>query len=135
MDVIITHDFKHGNPFTDTKKLLDKIGTYLVREIRKRTQSDGIDADEKAFKPYSPGYKKNYSNRKVNLTLTGKMMQSLHSQDKGKDAMEIGVSSGELAKAAWNEDDGRVFLGVNDKDEKVINAIIDQYIDQELNKI
>jgi hypothetical protein len=129
MDVQITHDFKGGDPFRETKKLFDKIGTYLVGEIRKRTQSDGIDADEKAFKPYSPGYKKGQSNRNVNLTKTGKMMQSLHRQDL------VGVSAGEIAKAGWNEDDGRMFLGVNQKDQKVIEAIVDQYIDEEIKKI
>jgi hypothetical protein len=135
VDIQITHDFKRGDPFKESQKLLDKIGTYIVGEIRKRTTKDYIDADELPFKQYSPGYKKYYTNRNVNLTKSGDMMQSLHLRTKGANEMEVGVDPGQSAKAAWNEDNGRIFLGVNDKDEKVIDAIVDEYIDQELAKL
>ena len=61
------------------KKSLANVSAFEVVQIKQRTQSKGIDAFGKPFKPYSPSYKRAGVKRSgvVDLTDTGQMFSSL----------------------------------------------------------
>lgn len=59
------------------------LGPDTIEEIRTRSQRKGVDAEGRAFKPYSPKYQKFKAKRtktsspRPNLTLSGHMMKGL----------------------------------------------------------
>ena len=61
------------------KKSLANVSAFEVKEIKQRTQSKGVDAYGKRFKPYSPKYKRASVKQSgvVDLTDTGQMFSSL----------------------------------------------------------
>jgi len=61
------------------KKSLANVSAFEVKEIKQRTQSKGVDAYGKRFKPYSPNYKRAGVKQSgvVDLTDTGQMFSSL----------------------------------------------------------
>ena len=60
-------------------KSLANVSAFEVKEIKQRTQSKGVDAYGKRFKPYSPKYKRASVKQSgvVDLTDTGQMFSSL----------------------------------------------------------
>tara|TARA_R110000823_G_scaffold213683_2_gene343527 strand:- start:678 stop:1136 length:459 start_codon:yes stop_codon:yes gene_type:complete len=92
------------------------IGDEITDDIRVQTQVKGKDVFNKNFKSYSRGY----ANRKpklkrggtglgskVNLTLTGDMMNGLQTRGFSSDSVTIGWSGTNAKKIQWNDDMGR----------------------------
>lgn len=139
MDVKISHNFKLLPCMKDRSSLFDRIGQFMIRRIMDRTTSQHVDADKSAFKPYSKGYqaKRAKAGRSdaVNLTFSGRMMSSVRRgvQSQSNDHIEIGVSGDEIDKAAYVEEAGREFIGVNDEDGEGIEKIVDDWCEEQLN--
>jgi phage gpG-like protein len=142
MKLVISHDFKNGD-LRDPEVLLSRIASYQIAAIRRRTQEMSVDADERPFKPYSRKYlrrrQKNQLSSKVNLTVTGRMMQSLRVIRRTATMMEIGLT-GEAARIAGyhidtkNPNRLRDFMGFSRTDEREIDKIIDQWVEEELQR-
>jgi len=139
MTAKVTHNFRLKDCLKDRKPLFDRIGQYMIRRITDRTDSQHVDADGKAFKPYTPEYQK-YREKKgrsaaVNLTYTGRMMSNIRGGkviSQSDSHVEIGVSGAEIKKAAYVQEAGREFLGINRDDERGIDQIVDEWIAEEL---
>lgn len=72
------------------KKSLANVSAFEIKEIRSRTQTKGVDAFGRKFKPYSPNYKRAGVKQSgvVDLTDTGQMFSSL--------TTKVTASKGEL---------------------------------------
>jgi len=119
-----------------TRKILAQIGTYMVRAIQLRT-STGRDYQENTFNPYSKSYaayrkEKGVSVGKVNLESPENhphMMANLKVQKLDDTSVDVGFVGDFAERAAENEERGRIFLAVSEKDEKEIDDIIDKSIE------
>ena len=92
-----------------------KIGDEITDEIRVQTQKRSKNVDGTPFKEYSTGYRnrkprirRGSGSNKVNLTLTGDMMNGLQTRSFNKESVTIGWSGVNAKKVQWNEDMGRV---------------------------
>jgi phage gpG-like protein len=137
MSIKVTSNFRKAKTFSKPTIILDKIGKIILGQIRVKTQVKFVDADNKAFKDYSPEYaayrRKKGRSDNVNLSFTGRMMNSLGMFNITANSVEIGLSAGnEINKATYIEEGGREFLGVSKQDEKVIEKEIDTYINSEI---
>ena len=54
------------------QKILQKVKTSILKRTKR-----GYDVDGNKFKPYTPAYAKSKGSKKVNLTNTGQMLDSL----------------------------------------------------------
>jgi len=112
---------------------LKNVSLEIIKQIRTNT-AKGIDVEGSAFADYSPAYAAaksalNTSKRKarsgksrytgtVNLSLSGKMLRSIHATKKG-DHYEITFSDKDRALIAYAHNEGkgqpkREFFGVSD---------------------
>jgi len=137
MSIKVTSNFRKAKAFSKPTIILDKIGKIIIGQIRTKTQVKFVDADNKAFKDYSPEYaayrRKKGRSDNVNLSFTGRMMNSLGMFNITANSVEIGLSAGnEINKAIHVEESGREFLGVSKQDEKLIEKEIDDYINSEI---
>lgn len=68
------------NLYTGDRRLMQKIGSEVVSEIKERTRR-GFDVDKRKFEPYSPKTlaREEYKgrSRRVDLTFTGSMLRSI----------------------------------------------------------
>lgn len=151
---------------TDKQKMIS-LGNDMINRIIKRTQS-GQDVFETKFKPYSTKneYKKNNkvykytpywinkqkgkfkrqaiqfkpgSNKDVNLTLTGDMLNSFKVKKATNTRVRIGFTPSESKKVIGNEKNGRIISSttkvVSDSDEKFITKFYDQLVIKAMNKV
>ena len=98
------------------KAFWKQVGNEITDEIRVQTQNKGKDVFNKNFKSYSRGYadRKPKLKRggtgfgsKVNLTLTGDMMNGLQTRGFTNESVVIGWSGTNAEKVQWNADMGR----------------------------
>ena len=96
------------------KQFWREVGNEITDEIRVQTQKKGKDVFNKNFKSYSRGYaerkpriRRGSGGSKVNLTLTGDMMNGLQVRGFTPDSVTIGWSGTNAKKIQWNEDMGR----------------------------
>jgi hypothetical protein len=136
----LTTKLKKIPPGLFSRSLMAKIGAYVVAAIKLRTK-DGVDVNEKRFKPYSAGHRKRRAaiglpTGNVDLYFSGLMMSSLtHEVVDSKQvraffmntADEQGVSS--PSKAFFN-DQTRNFFGVSKKDIKGIESVVQKRLDE-----
>lgn len=106
------------------------IGEDILAFIRSRT-SKGLDIYGRPFIPYSKVYKDSLDFRnagkteKVNLTLTGEMVNLLMVLSTGAGWIKIGFDDRqENDKASYNRQHGRNFMGITEKD---VNNIVKRY--------
>jgi len=90
------------------------IGNEITDEIIANTTERSKDVFGKRFKKYSRGYAESKATRfrgsggnKVNLTLTGDMMNGLQPRGFTNESVVIGWSGTNAEKIQWNEDMGR----------------------------
>jgi len=120
---------------------LEDLGADIVEFIRQRTES-GKDEDGRAFPRYSESYKKSLDFKiagkggKVNLTLSGDMLQALEVLQTKPGEIKIGYNKGddEAGRAEGNilgsyggdenPSKARRFLGISEKD---LNKILKKY--------
>lgn len=140
----IKSDFSDQPVFQSSIKLMQRIGTMLVRNIIARTQFRNVNPNDVKFKRYSDSYAKqkirkggsgSIVNLKSVLPVSEHMVVSTDIVDIDNNSVEVGMSGYNLKKAIYNENMGRSFLGVSDDDEKDMDKIIDDYMDQELRKL
>ena len=101
---------------TFTKRFWKGVGDEVADRIRVHTTKGGKDVDGVKFKPYSTGYAErepklfrggtNFGS-KVNLTLSGDMMNNLQTRGFTKDSVIVGWSGTNAQKIQWNADMGR----------------------------
>ena len=97
------------------KTFWKKIGDEIVDRVRMQTQIDGKDVYNKKFKKYSPGYAElkpklkrgGDTGGKVNLTLTGDMMNGLQTRGFTNQSVVLGWSGANAQKIKWNSEMGR----------------------------
>ena len=123
------------------KKSLANVSAFEISEIRSRTQTKGVDAFGRKFKPYSPNYKRAGVKQSgvVDLKDTGQMFSSLTSK--------ITASKGELFfrqkaqndKAAFHDIFGvgkkritRQFFRISKDEQKKIRTIFSKVLAREL---
>tara|TARA_R100001460_G_scaffold28111_2_gene56398 strand:+ start:630 stop:1094 length:465 start_codon:yes stop_codon:yes gene_type:complete len=123
------------------KKSLANVSAFEIKEIRSRTQTKGVDAFGRKFKPYSPNYKRAGVKQSgvVDLKDTGQMFSSLTSK--------ITASKGELFfrqkaqndKAAFHDIFGvgkkritRQFFRISKDEQKKIRTIFSKVLAREL---
>lgn len=87
----------------NTRSILQKLRKYILA----RTQS-GKDTYNQSFLPYTPQYAKKKGTKKVNLRLTGHMLNDLKTINDDT----IGITNPyAIAKAKGNANHGRQFMG------------------------
>ena len=123
------------------KRALANATAFEIAAIKDRTQSKGIDFRGRAFKPYSPKYKRRLVKQSgvVDLTDTGQMFSSLTSK--------VTPSKGELffrqasanRKAFFHDEAGvgrkkiiRPFFRISKKEETNIEKIFFNVLEREL---
>lgn len=109
------------------------LGREIVRFIVQRTRK-GLDINNRPFKGYSENYKNNIDfenankTNKVNLTLTGEMLNTLEVKSHGLGFIKIGFNDSDSNnKASYNRQKGREFVGINQKD---LNMLISKFTTQ-----
>lgn len=144
MNLDITSDFKSFSIFKTPETLLQRIGNMLVRNIIARTQFRNVDPNDKKFKRYSKEYQeykasrggsRNIVNLKSVEPVGEHMVVSTGILNINNNTVEVGLSGINLKKAVYNEIMGRSFLGISKQDDKEMDKIIDDYIDDELKKM
>lgn len=141
MNLKINSDFGSGDPpMRSRERLYARIGQILIRRIRQRTDR-GEDVRGRSFAPYSKTYERYRADRgrttSVNLQFTGRMLGGLRIVGQTNDTLEVGLVGEELEKAAQLEGmrKSRVFIGVDNADEKIIDREIDRWLDEELSRL
>ena len=126
-DVIITIP---GNISAADREVL---GNEIARFIIERTRK-GLDINNRPFKAYSESYKDSIDfdnagkTNRVNLTLTGEMLNTVELLSHGLGFVKIGFDDSESNdKASFNRQNGRDFLGINQKD---LNLLISKFTSQ-----
>ena len=104
---------------------LQKLGNEVITDVIVRTQH-GKDINNRAFKKYSPSYKKAKAKSfgtKVNLTRTGKMLNSI-TWKKIRNGIRVYIASkAERDKAVGNQKT-RKFMGLDRRQkERIANRI------------
>ena len=96
------------------KAFWKNVGDELTDEIIANTTERSKDVFDKRFKKYSKGYAKSKATKfrgsggsKVNLTLTGDMMNGLQPRGFTNESVVIGWSGTNAEKVQWNADMGR----------------------------
>lgn len=98
----------------NTSIILKKIRDSIVNRTKK-----GYDYNLKPFKPYTSKYAKKKKSNKVNLTLTGHMLNSL--QVLTDDTIGLNNSFAQN-KAKGNANYGRQFMGLSTEQQKIIQT-------------
>lgn len=156
MSVVVSTNIKPTFNPQQVVILLDRIGSTLVRMIRTRVQQQGLNVNEeemRAVTPYSAQYAafkqhravkaaKRYNTNtakakdtalKVNMTLTGRMMQALKvvrkSYQNGIAAVEVGWTGAQYEKAAHNQE-RREFFGVSDTEQQAVDKVVNDMADE-----
>lgn len=102
-----------------TPEKINTLGNQVVVEIRTNTQSKSQDKNERRFKPYSKKYAiekaKDFGSSKVNLTRTGRMLNSI-TFDKIDNGIRFYFNTAEENNKAYqNTVRGRDFFGISQR--------------------
>ena len=106
---------------------LQLLGNEIVVNIIRRTQK-GKDKYNKPFIKYSAAYKKQkskgYGSSKPNLTITQNMLNDITSRNIRNGVRLYFLTSTQLKKAIYNQQNGRKFFGIDPKLKKWIHKKI-----------
>lgn len=107
-----------------TKKAEDKLqllGSEIIVDIIERTQK-GKDVNNKSFKKYSSSYAKTKAkmSSRVNLTVTGNMLNAISFKRISKGLRFYFIGNAEKKKALGNIGNGRKFFGIDKIQKKKI---------------
>lgn len=106
---------------------LQKVLIAVRNSIKARTQS-GKDFENKPFKPYKPAYAKKKKSSKVDLTLTGHMLNSLKVN---KDTIYLDNAYAQ-DKAIGNAYNGRQFMGLTQKQQNMIEEEVYKQLERQV---
>lgn len=107
---------------------LTAILTKIRNSIVFRTKS-GYDKNNNAFKPYTPNYAKKKKSSKVDLTLTGHMLNSLQVLNQNT----IGLNDNfAINKAKGNAYNGRQFMGLAQKQISLLKTEVQKQLKQQV---
>ena len=119
---------------------LEQAGVQLKEIILERTDR-GLDFNKRRFVPYSPSYAEEKGKTVVNLQDTNDMLQSIDSQLKNKNQVQLFFREQTQAKKALFHQKGlgklpeRPFFGFNFKTEKIIRRSFEQFIKKEIKRL
>lgn len=105
---------------TPDKSFWMAVATQFAKDVRKRTETAGLDAEGKSFGSYSSYYEKMRIKKgrgaMVNLSFTGKMLGALAKGISATANRARVTLSGSEGGKAWNlERQGRVFMEISKK--------------------
>ena len=136
MSGLIDFSFKTKTPritfdAPDDPRFWKAVAIEVQKSVRKRTESQGKDVDLKSFDAYSTTYADFRRNKgrsaKPNLSFTGKMLGGMIAI--GRKGMAIVRLTGEQGfKAFQNEERGREFFGIDDKQADEILKGVSKFI-------
>ena len=115
---------------------LEQAGVQLKEIILERTDR-GLDFNKRRFVPYSPSYAEEKGKTVVNLQDTNDMLQSIDSQLKNKNQVQLFFREQTQAKKALFHQKGlgklpeRIFFKFNLKTEKLIRRSFEQFMKNE----
>lgn len=124
-----------------TQKALAQVSAFQISNIRTRTQKQGIDVNERPFKPYSVKYKraKVKESGVVDLTDTEQMFSSLTSKVSPSKGVLFFRSQDANRKAFYHDEVGagkskvvRPFFGISDKEEDKIIKLFTNILEKEI---
>ena len=119
------------------------VGDEICDRVRVQTQVDGKDVFNKKFKAYKKGYNKIKKKRggdtgKVDLTLTGDMMNGLQTRGVSNNSVVIGWSGLNSKKIKGNRKQGRAVTTKNkpipDKVTKWVRSYLGAKVDKNIQK-
>ena len=119
---------------------LEQAGVQLKEIILERTDR-GLDFNKRRFVPYSPSYAEEKGKTVVNLQDTNDMLQSIDSQLKNKNQVQLFFREQTQAKKALFHQKGlgklpeRPFFGFNFKTEKIIRRSFEQFMKKEIKRL
>ena len=119
---------------------LEQAGVQLKEIILERTDR-GLDFNKRRFVPYSPSYAEEKGKTVVNLQDTNDMLQSIDSQLRNKNQVQLFFREQTQAKKALFHQKGlgklpeRPFFGFNFKTEKIIRRSFEQFIKKEIKRL
>jgi hypothetical protein len=111
------------------------VGLETAKGIRKRTETQKVDADEQVFKPYSQVYKE-YRRKKgrtttPNLSFSGRMLGAIAAGVRAtRHGVSIIMSGEEGAKAYENERRGREFFAISDRQVNSIRKLMQAWMEK-----
>lgn len=123
------------------KKALANAAAFQVGAIKKRTQTKGVDFQNRPFKPYSLKYKRRLVKQSgvVDLTDTGQMFSSLTFRATESKGTLFFRQQAANRKAFFHDEAGagrkkviRPFFSIGNDEEKKIEKIFFQVLDKEL---
>lgn len=109
---------------------LRKLTLQIANQIVKRTKS-GKDYNLQTFKPYTQTYAKKKKKRKVDLTLSGLMLQSLRPIKDDTIGFNNTIAQN---RAIYNQSHERYFMGLDTNNIKYIQQYIQKQITKQLQK-
>ena len=119
---------------------LEQAGVQLKEIILDRTDR-GLDFNKRKFVPYSPSYAEEKGKTVVNLQDTNDMLQSIDSQLKNKNQVQLFFREQTQAKKALFHQKGlgklpeRIFFKFNLKTEKLIRRSFEQFMKKEIKRL
>ncbi len=119
---------------------LEQAGVQLKEIILERTDR-GLDFNKRRFVPYSPSYAEEKGKTVVNLQDTNDMLQSIDSQLKNKNQVQLFFREQTQAKKALFHQKGlgklpeRIFFKFNLKTEKLIRRSFEQFMKKEIKRL
>jgi len=107
------------------------VATQVQKQIRIRTEADGVDYRGNAFKPYKPKYAE-YRAKKgrttvPNLSFTGAMLGGVRAIGH-RNSGEIKLTGEQAAKAWGNEQRGRVFFKPSREDYRAATKLLSRWM-------
>lgn len=118
---------------TPPLKFWRRVGIDAVKDIRKRTESRGMDVDRQPLKKYSEKYEQKRADAgrttRPNLSFTSRMLSAMALGIRpSKGGLKLRLI-GESGFKAWvNEQRGRVFFGLDKLQKKKITKLVTAWI-------
>lgn len=135
---------EHHFSVQEIESLLETLALYGKANILKRT-AEGVDVDERNFKPYSLSYKqfrkkKGRPTEKPDLNFTGRMLGSMRTRAKNLNASIFFARKEEADKAAGHslglgilKNAKREFFALSQKDMAALDQEVQDWLDEVLN--
>ena len=123
------------------KKSLANVSAFEIKEIRSRTETKGIDAFGRKFKPYSPNYKRAGVKQSgvVDLNDSGNMLGSMTSKISASKGVLFFRRNEETKKASFHDLFGvgknkvtRKFFRISKDEQKEIRLRFSKVLEREL---
>jgi len=109
------------------------VAVTAQKEVRERTETQGEDAQNKAFTPYSKAYaelrREKGRSAKPNLSFTGKMLGGMRSFGRKGEAI-VQLTGEQGFKAFQNEERGRVFFALSKEDIESIFRRVSKWVEK-----